>query len=99
MITSFLTKNFYISTILVALIFIVDRFSKIYVINLDKKLNAISKDIDFSELCITSNAEVSYLENSDTKVQTIKAEGSKCQLCWKINKDACSRKTCPKRSE
>ena len=36
MITSFLTKNFYISTILVALIFIVDRFSKIYVINLDK---------------------------------------------------------------
>ena len=36
MIASFLTKNFYISTILVALIFIVDRFSKIYVINLDK---------------------------------------------------------------
>jgi signal peptidase II len=36
MITSFLTKNFYINTILVALIFIVDRFSKIYVINLDK---------------------------------------------------------------
>jgi isoleucyl-tRNA synthetase len=68
-------------------------------INLDKKLNEISKDIDFSELCITSNVEVSYLENSDTKVQTIKAEGSKCQLCWKITKDACSRKTCPKRSE
>ena len=36
MITSFLTKNFYISTILVALIFIVDRFSKIYVIHLNK---------------------------------------------------------------
>ena len=36
MITSFLTKNFYISTILVALIFIVDRFSKIYVINLNR---------------------------------------------------------------
>ena len=36
MITSFLTKNFYISTILVALIFIVDRFSKIYVIHLSK---------------------------------------------------------------
>ena len=54
-------------------------------INLDKKLNEISKDIDFSELCITSSAEVSYLEGSETKVQTIKAEGSKCQLCWKIN--------------
>jgi hypothetical protein len=48
---------------------------------------------------LLQDAEVSYLENSDTKVQTIKAEGSKCQLCWKINKDACSRKTCPKRSE
>ena len=36
MITSFLTKNFYTSTILVALIFIVDRFSKIYVIHLSK---------------------------------------------------------------
>ena len=67
-------------------------------INLDQKLNDISKDVDFSELCITSSAEVSYLENSDTKVRTTKAEGSKCQVCWKITKDACSRKTCPKHS-
>ena len=36
MITSFLTKNFYINTIIAILIFILDRFSKIYVINLDK---------------------------------------------------------------
>ena len=68
-------------------------------INLDKKLNDISKDVDFSELCITSSAEVSYLENSETKVQTTKAEGSKCQVCWKITRNACSRKTCPKHSE
>ena len=67
-------------------------------INLDKKLINISQDVDFSELCITSNAEVSYLENSETKVQTTKAEGSKCQVCWKITKDACSRKICPKHS-
>jgi isoleucyl-tRNA synthetase len=65
-------------------------------INLDKKLNDISEDVDFSELCITSSAEVIYLENSETKVQTTKAEGSKCQVCWKITKDTCSRKTCPK---
>ena len=68
-------------------------------IDLDKKLNDISKDVDFSELCITSSAEVSYFENSETKVQTTKAEGSKCQVCWKITKDACSRKNCPKNSE
>ena len=36
MITSYLTKNLYINTIIVILIFILDRFSKIYVINLDK---------------------------------------------------------------
>jgi isoleucyl-tRNA synthetase len=65
-------------------------------INLDKKLNEISKDVDFSELCITSSAEVSYLENSAIEVQTSKAEGSKCQVCWKINKKGCSREACPK---
>ena len=68
-------------------------------INLDKKLNDISKEVDFSELCITSSAEVSYLENIDTKVKTTKAEGLKCQVCWKITKDACSRKTCPQNTE
>ncbi len=60
-------------------------------INLDKKLNDISKDIDFSELCITSSVEVSYKENSETKVQTTKAEGSKCPICWKISVAPCPR--------
>ena len=68
-------------------------------INLDKNLNEISKNVDFSELCITSSAEVFYLENSETKVQTSKAEGSKCQVCWKITKEACLRKTCPRHKE
>jgi signal peptidase II len=36
MIIRYLTKNFYINTIIVFLIFILDRFSKIYVVNLDK---------------------------------------------------------------
>ena len=35
MITSFLTKNFYINTIIAVLIFILDRISKLYVMNLD----------------------------------------------------------------
>ena len=60
-------------------------------INLDKKLYDTSKNVDFSELCITSNAEVSYLENSETKVQTSKAEGSKCPVCWKLSIDPCPR--------
>jgi isoleucyl-tRNA synthetase len=60
-------------------------------IDLDKKLNDISKDIDFSELCITSSAEVFYFENTETKVQTTKAEGSKCPVCWKLSVDPCPR--------
>jgi len=36
MIARYLTKNFYINIIIVFLIFILDRFSKIYVVNLDK---------------------------------------------------------------
>ena len=65
-------------------------------INLDKKLNDISKDVDFSELCITSTAEVFYKENSETKVQTIpRLKVLSAKICWKITKDACSRKTCP----
>ena len=60
-------------------------------INLNKKQIDISQDVDFSELCITSTAEVSYLENSETSVQTAKAEGSKCPVCWKISKEPCPR--------
>jgi|TARA_Y100000389_G_scaffold108384_1_gene105523 signal peptidase II len=36
MIASFLTKNFYINTIIAVLIFILDRISKLYVMNLDR---------------------------------------------------------------
>ena len=69
------------------------------VINLDKKLSEITKNIDFSELCITSSAEVIYNENSETTALTSKAKGSKCPVCWKIIEEACSRKACPKHSE
>ena len=64
------------------------------VINLDKKLSEIIKNIDFSELCITSSAEVIYNENSETSAQTSKAKGFKCPVCWKITEEAC-----PKHSE
>ena len=40
MITSYLTKKFYINLIIIFLIFILDRFSKIYVMNLDRANNS-----------------------------------------------------------
>ncbi len=65
-------------------------------IKLDRKLEEITKNIDFSELCITSKAEISFKENLETNAQTIKSKGTKCTLCWKISENACDRNHCPK---
>ena len=65
-------------------------------INLDKKLNEISKDVDFSELCITSSAEVSYLENSETKVQTIKGRRFKMSSMLENYQRCMFKKNLPK---
>jgi len=60
-------------------------------IDLDNKWADKTKDIDFSELCITSKAKISYKENIDITVKTSKAKGSKCPVCWKISEEACAR--------
>ncbi len=60
-------------------------------IHLDKKLEDITKNIDFSELCITSKAEISFRENLEISAQTTKAKGTKCPVCWKISEVSCPR--------
>jgi len=60
-------------------------------INLNKSLIDITKDIDFSELCITSKAEVNYNDNVNTTIIAHKAKGSKCSVCWKIRNEKCVR--------
>ncbi len=65
-------------------------------IHLDKKLKEITKNIDFSELCITSKAQISFNEKLETSAQTTKAKGTKCTLCWKVSENACDRTHCPK---
>ena len=60
-------------------------------INLNKNFTEIVKDTDFSELCITSGAEIKFGDIENIKVQTNKAEGNKCPVCWKITKETCSR--------
>ncbi|MDC3074690.1 isoleucine--tRNA ligase, partial [Candidatus Pelagibacter sp.] len=67
-------------------------------IHLDKKLEDITKNIDFSELCITSKAEISFKEKVETSAKTTKARGTKCTLCWKIIENACDRTHCPKKT-
>ena len=62
-------------------------------IKLKKNLFNISKNEDFSEICITSYATISQDENmeNDIEVTTEKAQGKKCPVCWKINKNSCER--------
>ena len=94
MILKNLNKNFLINIFLISLIFSLDRISKIYVINLNQKLKSLTENTDFSELCITSSAEVSYKDDIETTAITSKANGSKCSICWKIKESACSRVNC-----
>ena len=60
-------------------------------IELNQKLKNLTENIDFSELCITSKAEVIYKDDIDTTTITIKAKGNKCPVCWKINEGPCPR--------
>jgi len=61
------------------------------IINLNKNLYEISNNIDFAELCITSSAVVEKSNSENIIAETVKAEGNKCPVCWKINKEKCER--------
>ena len=60
-------------------------------IQLNKELKDLTENVDFSELCITSKAEINYKNDIETKATTTKAIGSKCPICWKINEGSCPR--------
>ena len=60
-------------------------------ISLNDKLFELSKNIDFSELCITSGAKVIKDNSQEIKVISSKASGKKCPVCWKISFDECAR--------
>ena len=65
--------------------------------NIDIKLNKeyfeISKNIDFSELCITSKASITENTDNYIVVEATKAKGNKCPVCWKISIEPCKRHT------
>ena len=62
-------------------------------VKLKSQLYDLAKNIDFAELCITSEAKVTedIKISEDINVKTFKAEGKKCSVCWKIIKDKCER--------
>ncbi len=63
-------------------------------INLNNKFYEISKNVDFSELCITSKFSINKSKNDQIIVNSKKAEGKKCSICWKISAEKCKRPSC-----
>jgi isoleucyl-tRNA synthetase len=60
-------------------------------IKLNEEKFEIVKDIDLSELCITSSAQVQKTTQNEVLVETEKAKGNKCSVCWKISLQPCER--------
>ena len=63
-------------------------------ISLNEKLFEISKNIDFSELCITSKSIVKKIDSNEIIVKSKKADGKKCSICWKVTSEKCKRPSC-----
>ena len=51
-------------------------------------------NVDLSEFCITSKANIYDDNNIDIVVDSKKALGEKCSVCWKIRTGQCSRNFC-----
>ena len=60
-------------------------------IKLDKKNFGLVKSVDLAELCITSFAKADESNDHQIFVETTKANGVKCPVCWKINLNKCPR--------
>jgi len=60
-------------------------------LKLDNKKFELFKNVDFSEICITSGFAIDKHDSNKIFVKTSRAEGKKCPVCWKINAKACSR--------
>ena len=60
-------------------------------LKINKQKSKILEGIDFAELCITSLAEIKFHDTDEIEVQTIKARGNKCPVCWKISEKPCQR--------
>ena len=62
-------------------------------IQLNDKNMELVQNVDLSELCITSSVEIEKINSEEIVVDTKKAEGDKCQVCWKISSKPCLRHT------
>ena len=59
----------------------------------DKDMFSVAQNQDFSEICITSSAEILKDDKLEKEIEVIssKAVGNKCPVCWKISKEVCEK--------
>ena len=62
-------------------------------LNLNQKRFDILNNLNLAEYFITSKAE--KIVSDKEYIEVKKAEGKKCERCWKIMEKKCSRKKCP----
>ena len=62
-------------------------------IKLNEDFFNFAQKYNLSEICITSGVELILDKNlkEEISVETFKAEGKKCNVCWKIFKEKCDR--------
>jgi isoleucyl-tRNA synthetase len=62
-------------------------------IKIKEEIYNVAKNEDFAEICITSSASILKDDNikNDIQVNTQKAVGNKCPVCWKISENDCKR--------
>ena len=63
-------------------------------LNVKKEKFDLMKNLDLTEYFITSKAEKILSEEKES-ITVKKAEGKKCERCWKILNNKCDRKMCP----
>ncbi len=64
------------------------------VVKLNNENQKLLKNIDLSELCITSSVKIENNDTNEIIVETNKASGEKCPICWKIRSAPCERPNC-----
>ncbi len=64
------------------------------IVKLNNKNQKFLKNIDLSELCITSSVKIENGDTNEIIVETSKATGEKCPICWKIRSAPCERPNC-----
>ena len=60
-------------------------------LSLSKEKFELLNDIDLAEYFIVSKAEKKLSKHDDIKIEVSKAEGEKCERCWKILESQCKR--------